>query len=524
MLKNRLLIAWVLCFMFISLNASMADNKKVLETKKNGDAKYTLYTEKTKVNTRYYIDMETETGVETWASGEDQKLDAFILCVNFLNNIDEFAMETAQKYDSKKWTKVILRRPLSDNEDDNNSNLEVYAKKDAVIHINCDSEDPTCGRNVNYALITDPEMVNKLAGEKIFGMEKEKFFQKYGGKSTYNVLKIVNFSFSLTESDSVIYADFYFKNGKLNGIGGKGDRTYRGLPHFEDFKQFVSESIPEGLFTKGACLEDNVNVLDKPVNGTAKTKLSKNKIIYINEFKKVDKDTWVKITTSEGIEGWVNGKSITPDAHNFSAFSRVGATFDYITQMPLRLGNSTKVSEKRYIGSYMLKTQNWDGIEYQMAYDTGTFDDEPDEPEEPEEKDPDEEDEDVEEEEPEEPEEESEPVKPVLSEDIFVKLTVTKPVVDFLGFKVGSNLNDLKALAAKLANAKWHPEEDNIKERIDLEERAGKEWEKPYEMVFKDDGVYRWNDLRGGYTRGLRITMKKGKAVSIEFIGPDTAN
>jgi hypothetical protein len=43
-------------------------------------------------------------------------------------------------------------------------------------------------------------------------------------------------------------------------------------------------------------------------------------------------------------------------------------------------------------------------------------------------------------------------------------------------------------------------------------------------MTFKNDGVYRWNDLRGNYTRGLRITMKKGKAVSIELIGPDTAN
>jgi hypothetical protein len=400
--------------------------------------------------------------------------------------------------------------------------VDVYAKKDAVIHITCNSEDRTCGRTVYYALLTDPEMVNNLVGDKIFGMDKDKFFKKFGGKLSYDVLKVAHFTFILSEN--IISMHVYFDKGKVNGICWNENHYYKGYPHFEDFKQFVSPSIPEGMFTKGASLEDNVNVLDKPVNGTAKTKLSKNKIIYINEFKKVDKDTWVKITTSEGIEGWVNGKSITPDAHNFSAFSRVGATFDYITQMPLRLGNSTKVSEKRYIGSYMLKTQNWDGIEYQMAYDTGTFDDEPDEPEEPEEKDPDEEDEDVEEEEPEEPEEESEPVKPVLSEDIFVKLTVTKPVVDFLGFKVGSNLNDLKALAAKLANAKWHPEEDNIKERIDLEERAGKEWEKPYEMVFKDDGVYRWNDLRGTYTRGLRITMKNGKAVSIELIGPDMAN
>ena len=171
----------------------------------------------------------------------------------------------------------------------------------------------------------------------------------------------------------------------------------------------------------------------------------------------------------------------------------------------------------------MLKHQKWDGIEYQMAYDTGTFDDEPDEPEE---KDPDEEEE-SEEKDPdkeEEPEEESEPAKMPLSEDIFVKLVVTKPVVDFLGFKVGSNLDDLKALASKLANAKWHPYDDNVKELIDLEERAGKDWEKPFEMVFKNDGVYRWNDLRGNYTKGFRVTMKKGKAVSIEFIGPDTAN
>ena len=174
------------------------------------------------------------------------------------------------------------------------------------------------------------------------------------------------------------------------------------------------------------------------------------KILYISEFKKVDKDTWVKVTTPEGIEGWVNGKFITPDAHNFSAFSRVGATFDYLSEMPLRLGNPAKVNEKRYIGSYMLKTQNWDGIEYQMAYDTGTFDNEPDEPEE---KDPDEVEEPDEEEE-EEPEEEDEPAKKVLSEDIFVKLTITKPSIDFLGFKVGSNLNDLKTLSSKLANAK----------------------------------------------------------------------
>ena len=513
MFKNRLMIALVLLFMLFTLNASKADNKKVLETKKVGDTKYTLYSEKTKFSTKYYIDQETENGVETWNSGEDQKLDSFILCVNFLNNIDKFAMDTIDKYDSSKWTKVNLKRPYDVNADWNH-NIEVYGKKDAVIHITCDSDDRSSGRGVNHALISDPEMVNALVGEKIFGMEKEKFFQKFGGKLSYDVIKAANFSFSMPETDNVIALDFFFENGKLSALCGKGDDIYKGLPHFEDFKQFVSPSIPEGLFTKGACLEDNVNVLDKPVNGTAKTKLSKNKIIYISEFKKVDKDTWVKVTTSEGVEGWVNGKSITPDAHNFSAFSRVGATFDYISEMPLRLGNPSNVKEERFIGTYMLKDQKWDGIEYQMAYDTGTFDDEPSEPEEPEEKDPDEEEE-------EEPEEESAP--PVLSEDIFVKLVITKPVVDFLGFKVGGNVEELKALSAKLANAKWHPIDEKA-EKKDLEERAGQDWEKPYVMIFKNDGVYRWNDLRGTYTRGLRITMKKGKAVSIELIGPDTAN
>ena len=513
MCKNRLMIAFVLLFMLFPLNASKADNKKVLETKKVGDTKYTLYSEKTKFSTKYYIDQETENGVETWNSGEDQKLDSFILCVNFLNNIDKFAMDTIDKYDSSKWTKVNLKRPYDVNADWNH-NIEVYGKKDAVIHITCDSDDRSSGRGVNYALISDPEMVNALVGEKIFGMEKEKFFQKFGGKLSYDAIKAANFSFSMPETDNVIALDFFFENGKLSALCGKGDDIYKGLPHFEDFKQFVSPSIPEGLFTKGACLEDNVNVLDKPVNGTAKTKLSKNKIIYISEFKKVDKDTWVKVTTSEGVEGWVNGKSITPDAHNFSAFSRVGATFDYISEMPLRLGNPSNVKEERFIGTYMLKDQKWDGIEYQMAYDTGTFDDEPSEPEEPEEKDEDDEDE-------EEPEEE--PAPPVLSEDIFVKLTITKPVVDFLGFKVGGNVEELKALSAKLANAKWHPIDEKA-EKKDLEERAGQDWEKPYVMTFKNDGVYRWNDLRGTYTRGLRITMKKGKAVSIELIGPDTAN
>ena len=513
MFKNRLMIALVLLFMLFSLNESKADDKKVLETKKVGDTKYTLYSEKTKFSTKYYIDQETENGVETWNSGEDQKLDSFILCVNFLNNIDKFAMDTIDKYDSSKWTKVNLKRPYDVNADWNH-NIEVYGKKDAVIHITCDSDDRSSGRGVNYALISDPEMVNALVGEKIFGMEKEKFFQKFGGKLSYDAIKAANFSFSMPETDNVIALDFFFENGKLSALCGKGDDIYKGLPHFEDFKQFVSPSIPEGLFTKGACLEDNVNVLDKPVNGTAKTKLSKNKIIYISEFKKVDKDTWVKVTTSEGVEGWVNGKSITPDAHNFSAFSRVGATFDYITEMPLRLGNPSNVKEERYIGTYMLKDQKWDGIEYQMAYDTGTFDDEPSEPEEPEEKDPDEEEE-------EEPEEESAP--PVLSEDIFVKLVITKPVVDFLGFKVGGNVEELKALSAKLANAKWHPIDEKA-EKKDLEERAGQDWEKPYVMTFKNDGVYRWHDLRDHYSKGIRITMKKGKCVSLEFLGEDLAN
>ena len=513
MFKNRLMIALVLLFMLFSLNESKADDKKVLETKKVGDTKYTLYSEKTKFSTKYYIDQETENGVETWNSGEDQKLDSFILCVNFLNNIDKFAMDTIDKYDSSKWTKVNLKRPYDVNADWNH-NIEVYGKKDAVIHITCDSDDRSSGRGVNYALISDPEMVNALVGEKIFGMEKEKFFQKFGGKLSYDAIKAANFSFSMPETDNVIALDFFFENGKLSALCGKGDDIYKGLPHFEDFKQFVSPSIPEGLFTKGACLEDNVNVLDKPVNGTAKTKLSKNKIIYISEFKKVDKDTWVKVTTSEGVEGWVNGKSITPDAHNFSAFSRVGATFDYITEMPLRLGNPSNVKEERYIGTYMLKDQKWDGIEYQMAYDTGTFDDEPSEPEEPEEKDPDDEDE-------EEPEEE--PAPPVLSEDIFVKLVITKPVVDFLGFKVGGNVEELKALSAKLANAKWHPIDEKA-EKKDLEERAGQDWEKPYVMTFKNDGVYRWHDLRDHYSKGIRITMKKGKCVSLEFLGEDLAN
>ncbi len=515
-MKKHFITYLVLAILFLTVNSAHAENKKVLETKKAGDTKYTLYSEKTKFSTKYYIDHETESGVETWTCGEDQKLDSFILCVNFLNNIDKFAMDTIDKYDSKKWTKVILKRPHIEGDDWSNTNVEVYAKKDAVIHINCDSEDRSFGRGVNYALISDPEMVNALVGDKIFGMEKDKFFQKFGGKLSYNVIKVANFNFTLTESDNVISMDFYFDNGKLNAVGGNIDCFYKGLPHFEDFKQFVSPSIPEGLFTKGACLEDNVNVLDKPVNGTAKTKLSKNKIIYISEFKKVDQDTWVKVTTSEGVEGWVNGKSITPEAHCFSAFSRVGATFDYISEMPLRLGNPSNVKEERYIGTYMLKDQKWDGIEYEMAYDTGNFGDESSEPEEVDE----DEDEDNEEEE---PEEASEPVQRALGKDIFVKLVITKPVVDFLGFKVGGNVEELKALSTKLSNAKWHPIDEKA-EKKDLEERVGQDWGKPYVMTFKNDGVYRWNDLRGTYTRGLRITMKKGKAVSIELIGPDTAN
>ena len=523
MFKNRLMYALVLCFMVFSLSAAMADKKNVIETKKVGDTKYTLYSEKTKIRTQYYIDQETENGVETWTSSDDQKLDSFILCINFLNNIDEFAMGTIEKYDSSKWTKVNLRKPVKEDANSGDSMVEVYAKKDAVIHITCSSEDRTCGRTVYYALLTDPEMVNNLVGDKIFGMDKDKFFKKYGGKLSYDVLKVAHFTFILSEN--IISMHVYFDKGKVNGICWNENHYYKGYPHFEDFKQFVSPSIPEGMFTKGASLEDNVNVLDKPVNGSAKTKLSMNKTIYISEFKKVDKDTWVKVTTPEGVEGWVNGKSVTPDAHCFSAFSRVGATFDYIAQLPLRLGAPKSVKEERYIGTYMLKHQMYDGIEYQIAYDTGTFDDEPDEPEEkdpdeeeePEEKDPDEE------EEEEEPEEESEPVQRVLSPDIFVKLIVTKPGVDFLGFKVGSSLEDLKALSAKLASAKWHPIDEKA-EKKDLEERAGQDWEKPYVMTFKNDGVYRWHDLRDHYSKGIRITMKKGKAVSIELIGPDTAN
>ena len=81
----------------------------------------------------------------------------------------------------------------------------------------------------------------------------------------------------------------------------------------------------------------------------------------------------------------------------------------------------------------------------------------------------------------------------------------------------------MKALSAKLASIKWHTF-DETKERIDLEERAGQDWEKPFEMVFKNDGVYRWHDLRDHYSKGIRITMKKGKCVSLEFLGEDLAN
>ncbi len=186
-------------------------------------------------------------------------------------------MDTIDKYDSSKWTKVNLKRPYDANADWNH-NIEVYGKKDAVIHITCDSDDRSSGRGVNYALISDPEMVNALVGEKIFSMEKEKFFQKFGGKLSYDVIKAANFSFSMPETDNVIALDFFFENGKLSALCGKGDDIYKGLPHFEDFKQFVSPSIPEGLFTKGACLEDNVNVLDKPVNGTAKTNYLRTKL------------------------------------------------------------------------------------------------------------------------------------------------------------------------------------------------------------------------------------------------------
>ncbi|MBR4329008.1 MAG: hypothetical protein IKP71_04085, partial [Candidatus Riflebacteria bacterium] len=150
MFKNRLMYALVLCFMVFSLSAAMADKKNVIETKKVGDTKYTLYSEKTKFSTKYYIDQETETGVETWTSSDDQKLDSFILCINFLNNIDEFAMGTIEKYDSSKWTKVNLRKPVKEDANSGDSMVEVYAKKDAVIHITCSSEDRTCGRTVYY--------------------------------------------------------------------------------------------------------------------------------------------------------------------------------------------------------------------------------------------------------------------------------------------------------------------------------------------------------------------------------------
>ena len=48
MFKNRLLVTILLSIMIFTASISSAEDKKILETKKVDDTKYTLYTEKTK--------------------------------------------------------------------------------------------------------------------------------------------------------------------------------------------------------------------------------------------------------------------------------------------------------------------------------------------------------------------------------------------------------------------------------------------------------------------------------------------
>ena len=230
-----------------------------------------------------------------------------------------------------------------------------------------------------------------------------------------------------------------------------------------------------------------------------------NDTLFISEFKKVDnKETWVKVVTPSGKEGWVSGNYVAPSAHCFNAFARMGATFDYISNLGLRLGEPKSSSEERYMGTYVLNTQKWDGVELKMTYDSGTFGDEEDE------MDPEV---DVDEEEPEEIEEAED--EDTLDDNIYenrvkeperilVKMTITKPIADFVGFKVGSNVEELKALAKKLAMANWIRQDKN---------------------AIKGDGTFTWHDTDdNNYTKGIIIKMSKGKAVSLELVGPNLAD
>ena len=515
------------CFIGISLlgiyfclsNPVFAE-KKELESMTIDGQKYTRYTENKNGIDYYFIESKNGNEEELWQSQEDQNLNAFKACKNIMNKADGFATETSQKYDSKKWTRVILKRTKDTDSFWSNTCVDCYAKKDAVIHITCQADDYTVGRTTNYIYIKDPSMVDSFVGDKVHGLESEKFFKKYGGAKGFDRFHQVVFSFTLNDAETAMSIIFHFKNNKLEGISGDLQGGFDNFSYYNDFKQFVSDKIPEGLLTRGVCLSDDVKVLETPEKNIVKGNMDEDDPIYICEFKQLPNNCkWVKIITPNGIQGWVDAKNIAPEAHCFSAFSRIAATFDYLSQIKQRLGNPLEITIEEFTGSLNNKTKKWDGIELSEIFEKD-FQEEEEIEEEVEEEDSDESEEDIDSED--ENIEDNEDIEIANNNDeknsvkkieieqdnnqeaiALLKLRFTKPVVDFIGFKVGSNLDELKSFSSKLIEAGWAKSDDK---------------------ALSSNGTYTWYDNTGIYTRGIRVFMKNGKSTAFELLGPELAD
>lgn len=459
-------VTFIVLFLSMLLIKSLAlcqesmPKKEVMEQATYDNIKYVKYQN---LNDESCLEHFIEGDNKKWDINYDIKLPAFLAYLNLKKTAKQFANETAKNYDSK-WIKAILKRK-------NDTDVECFAKQDAVIHVSCNAQNHLLEREVEYLYISDPEMVNLFIGDSVFGKDSEEFFKKYGYTENYTSQGInigyLSYDFSLTDSEETVAMNIHFKNDRVNGISCNFTKDLDLEKYTVDFKSFVSSKIPDGLFTKGFCVKYGTKLRENPSKSTIISKIDLDSEIYIIDFKEIEgKGTWVKLVTPEGIEGWTNGENISPNIHCFSEASRLNATLDYIFDLGLRFSDEEpiKVKKEKVNVLYFLKTKTFDGIEITELCPTSRGEDT------------------------ENSEEDGE----------WVKLLITKPFIDILGLKVGDSIENLKIFTNKLSIVDWV--------KIDKNE-------------IKNDGIYTWfKEEDGNYTKSINIKLEQGKISSIELV------
>ena len=479
-MQKTLTAAFLTIAMLFIENLAMSQgrilDKVVLEKITYDNIDYERYQYNRKGDSGYVLEHVIEGDNKKWDITYDIKLPAFLAYLNIQKISKRFAEETSLKFDSM-WTKVLLSRP-------NDTIIECFAKDDCVIHVSCNAMNHLLGRKVEYLYTTNPELVNLFVGDKIFGLDANEFFKSYGYTENYtregNNKGYLSYSFSLIDSEDTQRINFHFKDNKVSGISFDFIEDINLERYSKDFQSFVSPQISDGLYTKGFCVKYKTKLRKDPSQTTVTSKVELDSEVYILDYKEIEgKGTWVRLVTPEGIEGWTEGKNISPSAHCFSEPFRLNATFDYLFDLKNRLTGEdpTEVKVEQANVLYNMKTKIYDGVEITELYPTPRG-------ENIEKKDNDDEDDEED-----------------IDEDAeLVKILITKPFADFAGFKVGSSIEDLKKLSDKLSVAGW--------EKIDRNE-------------IKNDGTYTWYKKEkdyNSYSKGINIKIEKGKASSIELV------